>query len=167
MNISSKEKLPIITVNRTISIPSSIPNADEVEIIIHNNKSVIKLKKMKTLFTLLLLAFALHSSAQTAFIKPEAVQVVTAGSTVTVTNGVGLLRVNPASTLAALAVTFPSTPNDRDVLIMTFGGTLTSGTVVTLLSFVGSTIGTLPTTALTGSIMWMYDASTAKWYRLF
>jgi len=127
----------------------------------------LKLTKMKKLLILFLLAFAFHVQGQTVLTKPEGVQIVTSGSTVTVTTGVGLLKVNPTSTLAALAVTFPSTPSDRDVLIMTFGGTLTSGTVVTLLSFVGSTIGTLPTTALTGSIMWIYDASVAKWYRLF
>lgn len=122
---------------------------------------------MKKLITLLLLVFALHIQAQTVFIKPEASQLVTSGSAVIVSNGVGLLRINPASALAALAVTFPSAPNDRDILVMSFGGTVVTGTVVTILTFVGSTVGTLPSTAVSGSLCWIYDATISKWVRLF
>jgi hypothetical protein len=69
--------------------------------------------------------------------------------------------------MAALTVTFPSTPNDRDMVVMIFGGTVTTGTVVTLLTMPAAIIGALPTTATVGAMCYMYFASAGKWFRLY
>jgi hypothetical protein len=102
-------------------------------------------------------------------IKPEGIQTVTSGSTVTVSNGVGILVVNPSSLLAALTVTFPSTPNDRDYLLMQFGGTMTSGLVVTALAVTGaaSIIGSVPVATAGMCSAWIYNVALNKWLRLY
>jgi hypothetical protein len=100
-------------------------------------------------------------------LRPEGVQIHTSGSTVSVAQGVGKLMVNPSSLIAALTITMPSSPSDRDNLLIMFGGTITGiSTVVTLLSFSGGSIlGIVPTTQLAGSISYEYDASISKWFR--
>lgn len=123
---------------------------------------------MKRILFILLLSVSV-CQAQT-FIKPEGKQAHTSGASVAATAGVGILKVNPASLLAALTVTFPTAPSDRDVFIMLYGGTITSGTVVTVLTLAagGNILGTLPTTALAGTaIAYIYDSSEGKWYRFF
>ena len=123
---------------------------------------------MKKIILLLLVCISFNCGAQ--FFNPAALQTVTSGSTVTVTQGVGHLLINPASVLTTLTITFPASPNDRDILVIRFGGTISSGvSVVTALtlSSVAGLMGTLPTTAVSGMCMlWIYDASTGKWYRL-
>lgn len=66
-------------------------------------------------------------------------QVHTAGATVTIANSTTILYVDPASTLASLTVTLPATPVNGQEVKISFGGTLTTGTVVTTLSIIGNT----------------------------
>lgn len=103
-------------------------------------------------------------------VKPEATVTITATGTNNLANGVGLVLVNPASLLAALTINLPANPMDRDVVIMQFGGAVTSGTVVTLLTIgaqgTAAILGTLPTTATANNcIAYMYNVNTNKWYR--
>jgi hypothetical protein len=79
----------------------------------------------------------------------------TSGATVTVTNGVDVLNVNPASTLASSTITLPATANTDGFIEIYFGGTLTSGAVVTSLTIspnTGQTIiqAAVPTSANAG-----------------
>jgi hypothetical protein len=53
-------------------------------------------------------------------------------------NNRSILYVNPASTLATLTITLPSTPVNGQEVKISFGGTLTAGTVVTSLSIIGN-----------------------------
>ncbi len=69
----------------------------------------------------------------------DSVQNHTSGATVTVTNGVNILHINPAATLSALEITLPATPHASNVLEIHFGGTMISGDVVTAISIVGNT----------------------------
>ncbi len=65
-------------------------------------------------------------------------QVHTTGNAITVFNNRSILYVNPASTLATLTITLPSTPVNGQEVKISFGGTLTAGTVVTSLSIIGN-----------------------------
>lgn len=89
----------------------------------------------------------------------------TTGQTVTIANTDGDTRLllNPAGTLLALTVAFPSVPHDGQILtiassqILT-GLTLTSG---------GTILGTLTTMAAVNSYAsYCYDLSGTKWYRV-
>lgn len=125
---------------------------------------------MKKLIVLLLVAFSVSVQAQTVF-KPEGFQTVTTTGTVNVTAGVGIVNVNPASVLATATINFPATPADRDIFLMTFGGTVTgNAAVVTLLTLTAGSgiLGAGVTTGLAGtSVEYIYLAKTDKWYRLF
>ena len=93
-------------------------------------------------------------------LRPEGQQAIT--SSATVSTGVGKVVVGAGSLIASLTLTFPSNPNDRDNLLIFFNGG------VTLLTIVGTILGSLPTTAATGACMcYEYEAATAKWYRLY
>jgi len=100
--------------------------------------------------------------------RPEGIQVVTSGTSVSVSGGVGVLLINPATLLASLAVTLPSSPADRDELYIIAGGTITAGVVVTAFSIAGvSVIGSVPTGVTAGlSQVYKYFQSTGKWYRI-
>lgn len=100
--------------------------------------------------------------------RPEGLQIVIAGSAVNVSPGVGTLLVNPSTLLAALAVTMPTTPADRDELCIVAGGTILAGVVVTAFSITGtSIIGSVPS-GLTAGItqVYKYFQATGKWYRV-
>lgn len=93
-------------------------------------------------------------------LRPEGQQAIT--STATVTSGVGKVLIGAGTLIASMTITFPSAPNDRDNLLMLFNGG------VTVLALTGNILGTLPTSAATGVAMcYEYDASTAKWFRLY
>lgn len=98
-------------------------------------------------------------------------QVITSGSSGTVTGGNYIVTIDPASTLAAYALTLPASPSDLDVVEIDFGGTLTSGGIVTSLSILpnsGQTIldNTAPTSATAdNTILYRYRASNTTWYR--
>lgn len=59
--------------------------------------------------------------------KIGADQVHTSGTSVTISNNVTRLFIDPASALASLDITFPSTPYDGQQIRIFFGGTITSG----------------------------------------
>lgn len=98
----------------------------------------------------------------------------TTGATVTVTNQTTdiWLAVNPASTLSTLTITLPATPVDGQKIEISFGGTLTSGDVVTALTVSPNTGHTLlqassPSSVAAGeTISYRYKSSNSKWYRL-
>ena len=100
------------------------------------------------------------------------VQNHTAGSTVTVTASNSWLVVNPASTLATLTVTMPASPTDGQVVEISFGGTITSGNVVTSLTVSpnsGQTLlqATTPSSVEAGeTIRYRYKSSNTKWYKI-
>jgi len=103
----------------------------------------------------------------------EGVHTVTSGSTSTVANGSGTVFIDPGSTLAALTLTLPSAPSDQDIITILFGGTLTSGTVVTLFTLLPNSGQTILGTALTAAaalftscFKFQYRRSNTTWYRL-
>lgn len=99
------------------------------------------------------------------------IQTHTSGATVTVSNGKNVLYVDPGSTLAALTITLPATAHNGNEIQIYFGGTLTSGTVVTSLTISGNTgqsiiQATTPSSVDAGeAIVYKYRASTSTWYR--
>jgi|ERR1044072_2888261 hypothetical protein len=100
-------------------------------------------------------------------IRPEGLQAVTSGTSASVSAGVGVLIVNPASLLPTLAITLPASPADRDDLYILAGGTIVNGAVVTAFSVVGSVIGSIPTSLTAGvSQHYKYFQSIGKWYRI-
>ncbi len=99
-------------------------------------------------------------------------QVHSSGATVTVTGGNYILTIDPASTLAAVAVTMPASPNDLEIVEIGFGGTLPAGTVVTSLTILpnsGQTIqdNTPPGNGMADNTLY-YRYYTAKtvWQRI-
>lgn len=96
----------------------------------------------------------------TAYNLANAVQYVTptTGQTV-VANGSGLLAVNPAGLLAALTITFPSSPVDGQSF------EVASTQIVTALTMNGGTIkNALTALAVNGWARWRYVASGSAWY---
>lgn len=73
-------------------------------------------------------------------VRYENTQTHTAGATVTVSNNITVLYVDPASVLAALDITMPSAPLNNQELMITFGGQIstTGDQVVTALGLVGN-----------------------------
>lgn len=99
----------------------------------------------------------------------DSIQSHTSGASVTISDNNRGLYVNPASTLAALTITLPANPVDGQEIIIHFGGTLTSGAVVTALTLAGSggsTIlnGSSITTAQAGDgYILKYQATGTLW----
>lgn len=74
----------------------------------------------------------------------DVVQTYTSGATVTVTNGNNVLVVNPASPIASLTITLPTTWHTSNYVTIVFGGTITSGNpVITSLNIVNGSGQTL------------------------
>lgn len=102
---------------------------------------------------------------------PSTVQTFTGTGNVTVTQGVTTLRYNPALIQTSATITMPPNPADMDVLETYFGGTMTSGTVVSSLSMVGnmgqSMIDSSPALmAEAGTfIRYKWNASLSSWQR--
>lgn len=97
-------------------------------------------------------------------------QYYTSGSTVTVTNGVDILDVNPATTVSSLAVTLPATPNSDNEVSIYIGGTITSGTVVSTLTLSPgggqSILGTTSfSVAVNDNITLQYFPTQSMWKR--
>lgn len=93
-------------------------------------------------------------------LRPEGQQNISGSATIN--TGVGKVVIGVGSLIASLTVTFPSSPNDRDNLLMFFNGG------VTLLTLTGTILGALPTSAATGACMcYEFEATTNKWYRLY
>jgi len=97
-------------------------------------------------------------------LRPEGVQQVTTTGSTQINSGVGKVIIGTGSLLANATLPFPSSPNDRDNLLLFFNG----GVTLLTLSAVSGIISTLPTSAATGVCMcYEYEASVAKWFRLY
>jgi hypothetical protein len=98
-------------------------------------------------------------------------QIITSGSSGTVTGGNYIVTIDPASTLAAYTLTLPASPNDLDIVEVDFGGTVTSGTIVTALTIsanTGQTIldNTPPVNATAdNTLFYRYRSANTTWYR--
>lgn len=104
-------------------------------------------------------------------IASPTMQVFSSTGNVTISNSKRGLYYDPASTQATATITLPSTPTDGQEIIISFGGTVTTGTVVTLLTVAPNSgqaiVGTLPTTATVDSIIeYKWRASVSKWYEI-
>lgn len=88
----------------------------------------------------------------------------TTGFSTQAANGVTSLLLNPAGTLAAGAIIFPTTPIDGQIL------SLSSSQIITALTMsapAGQTIlGALTTIVANGHAAWQYVASVGKWFRV-
>lgn len=99
-------------------------------------------------------------------------QTHTSGTTVTISNATTWLIVNPASTLATLTITMPASPTDAQRIEINFGGTLTTGTVVTDITVAGNTgqsilQATTPSSLEAGeALSYRYNSTNLKWYRI-
>lgn len=99
----------------------------------------------------------------------DSIQIHTSGASVTISDNNRGLYVNPALVLAALTITLPANPVDGQEIIIHFGGTITSGAVVTALILAGSggsTIlnGSSITTAQAGDgYILKYQATGTLW----
>lgn len=96
------------------------------------------------------------------------IQIHTVGATVTIANNNRGLYVNPASTLLALEITMPTTPINGQEILLSFGGTITSGAVVTTLTFVGTILGVSAITSANAGDGYIlkYDLTNLMW-RIF
>lgn len=100
-------------------------------------------------------------------------QVITSGSSGTVTAGNYYVNIDPASLLAAYALTMPASPSDFQTVTVHFGGTIAGGSaVVTAFSIVANS-GQFFNQAITPTgtynsgedLQWTYRASTSTWER--
>lgn len=108
-----------------------------------------------------------------SFVPIESTQTYTSGASVTVTNGVNVMYINPGSLQASLTITLPATAHSSNNLLILFGGTVTSGnTVVTTLTVSpnsGQSVITAftPSSVLAGEVLsYKYNSSTSTWYRV-
>jgi hypothetical protein len=99
-------------------------------------------------------------------------QTYASGSSVIIASQVRALYVNPSSAIASLTITMPASPVDGEEILLSFGGIITSGTVVTALTLSGNSGqailgGSFITSASAGdgyTLKW--EASTNLW-RIF
>ena len=88
----------------------------------------------------------------------------------TISNNVTNYLINPASLIATYTLTLPSNPIDAQVVKVHFGGTITSGAVITSLTVSpnsGQTItgSSITTAAVSSCYIYTYNAALASWYR--
>lgn len=102
----------------------------------------------------------------------DSIQVITSGGAVTLNNGVNIVYVDPTSTLSNLTITGPAIAHLTRKVTFYFGGVMTTGTVVTLFSFVANSGQSLlqassPSAISAGDfpITYKFRPSTTKWYR--
>lgn len=99
-------------------------------------------------------------------------QTDTSGGNVTINNGTDWLIINPSSTAALIIIKMPATPTDRQQMFISFGGTVTSGPVVTNVSVIPNTSQTIlqastPSTVNAGeSLEYKYNLASTTWYRI-
>jgi len=101
----------------------------------------------------------------------DSIQNITTDTVVTITNGVNIVYVNPATSRDTIAITLPASPSTSKTIEFYFGGTITSGTVVTLLTIAGNSGQTIlqattPTIFEAGEyVSYKWNSSLSKWYR--
>lgn len=104
-------------------------------------------------------------------------QVHTSGTSVTISAGVTRLFVDPASALASLDITMPSSPSDGQVLEIFFGGTISGGSLDVVTGGIGSWSasggGFVPSPPVSATpikagtfIKFQYRASNTMWYQM-
>lgn len=105
--------------------------------------------------------------------RREGIHILTSGSSATANNGCGSIIMDMASLAASFTLTMPSAPNDQDIVAILAGGTLTSGTVVTLFTLSPNSGQTIAGTALSATALvvgtvptYQWRNSTSQWYRL-
>lgn len=94
-------------------------------------------------------------------IELHAISTPTTAATITLTKN-KFTAINPAGTIAALTITFPSSPNDNDFIEVKFEQIITSVTYVAGTG--GATILGQINGALGGYDKWVYDSGTNTWY---
>lgn len=99
-------------------------------------------------------------------------QVITSGSSATVTGGNYLVTFDLSSTASSFALTFPASPSDKDIVKIDAAGTsIPYGTVITSFSVLPNTSQTIydsnpPSTFIAGvGIEYQYRTSNTSWYR--
>lgn len=104
-------------------------------------------------------------------ISIEDMQVDTSGGDVTINDGVRGLYYDPATIVAVAIITMMANPVDGQEIIITFGGTITSGTVITSVTFSPNTGQTVIYTSGGGIItlagiyiLCKYRSATSQWY---
>jgi hypothetical protein len=95
---------------------------------------------------------------------------VTGAGTYTIGDNTAGLYYDPGSLAATADITLPAAPIDGQEIEIYFGGTITTGTVVTALTILPNTghtiLGTLPTTALVSTVLeYKFRNSTNQWYQ--
>lgn len=103
----------------------------------------------------------------------EVKQTYTGSTAVTIADSTTWLIINPASVSAAMTITMPANPPDKQTIQISFGGTVTSGnTVVTALTLSPNTGHTIiqastPSTVSSGeTITYKYNISNTSFYRI-
>lgn len=98
-------------------------------------------------------------------------QVITSGTSSTVTGGNYIVTIDPASTLATYTLTLPASPSDLDIVQVDFGGTLTSGMIVTTLVISPNSGQTIldntppPSATADNTLFYRYRSANTTWYR--
>jgi hypothetical protein len=103
---------------------------------------------------------------QTIFYEPIGVNYTEITNTFTIGDNISWVLYNPASTAATLDIEMPSVASLGQEIKVFFGGTITSGTVVTALSFIasmGTSVITDVTDAVIGDVLTIKRISN-KWY---
>ena len=98
------------------------------------------------------------------------VQLFTSGSSVTMLDYKSTLLVNPSSTLANLTINLPASLKDNQEIHILFGGTITSGAVVTNLT-VSAASGIIQTSPITNAaagdaLDFLFSTSAGKYYAI-
>lgn len=100
-------------------------------------------------------------------------QEYTGSTSVTVTDStITWLVINPASLSSAMTITMPSVPRSNQKIEISFGGTITSGVVVsnvTISPNTGQAVlqSSAPSTVMAGeTISYRFNATNSKWYRI-
>jgi hypothetical protein len=80
-----------------------------------------------------------------------------AGTVVLIDNQVNII--NPSATIAALTVTFPSSPSNNDRVVVKYTQ------AVTAITYSGGTlIGGLASSTAGSTVIFTYDSGTTDWY---
>lgn len=95
-------------------------------------------------------------------------QTYTSGASVTCNNNTTWLIINPASLQSTLTVNLPSVPSPNQDVLISFGGTLTTGVVVNTLTISPTPLqSTTPSFIEVGeSVGYRWNATNSKWYRV-
>lgn len=104
----------------------------------------------------------------TAGIDVNVVQNYTSGSTVTVMDGVNILRLNPGTVVGSLVITMPAIPHNSKSLLILGGGTLANGVPIVnnymLVGNAGQVIYTSNNGTLNGGDRILLNMDGVNWY---